>query len=54
DSQCSDTQGPLEAIDMYNRKSVDVFLGPACDYAVSGTAGFSGRWGIPVITAGAL
>ncbi|KAL8573060.1 hypothetical protein ACOMHN_010490 [Nucella lapillus] len=54
DSNCSDTDGPLEAIDMYTEKVVNVFLGPACDYAVAPIARFTKRWEIPVITAGAL
>lgn len=54
DSDCSDTTAPLEAIDMYTKKLVDAFLGPACDYAVSSIAGFTVVWEIPVITAGAL
>lgn len=54
DSKCSETDGPLEAIDMYTRKTAQVFLGPACDYAVAPIARFTKRWEIPVITAGAL
>ena len=54
DSQCSDTYGPLVAIDMYLNKSAHVFLGPACDYAVAPIARFSPHWNIPVITGGAL
>jgi hypothetical protein len=53
DSRCSDTYGPLAAIDMYHTKNVHVFLGPACDYAVAPVARFSPYWNIPVITAGA-
>ncbi|KAL5020578.1 hypothetical protein ScPMuIL_003470 [Solemya velum] len=54
DSQCSETIGPLAAIDMYVEKSAHVFIGPVCDYAVAPIARFSSRWRIPVITAGAL
>lgn len=54
DSKCSETDGPLEAIDMYTQKTANVFLGPACDYAVAPIARFTKRWEIPVITAGAL
>ena len=54
DSKCSETDGPLEAIDMYTQKTAQVFLGPACDYAVAPIARFTKRWEIPVITAGAL
>lgn len=54
DSQCSDTHGPLVAIDMYLERRAHVFLGPACDYAVAPIARFSPHWNIPVITAGAM
>ena len=54
DSQCSDTYGPLEAIDMYLKRTAHVFLGPACDYAVAPIARFSPSWNIPIITGGAM
>ena len=54
DSQCSETFGPLVAIDMYLKKMAHVFLGPACDYSVAPIARFSPHWNIPVISAGAL
>ncbi|XP_069101885.1 atrial natriuretic peptide receptor 1-like isoform X3 [Argopecten irradians] len=53
DSQCSETIGPLKAIDLYVDKEVDVFFGPACDYAAAPIARFSAYWNIPVISAGA-
>lgn len=54
DSNCSDTTGPLAAIDMVVNKAAHVFLGPACAYAVAPVARFSYSWGIPVISAGGL
>ncbi len=54
DSQCSETEGPLAAIDMYTDQLAHVFIGPACDYSVAPIARFSYKWGIPVISAGAL
>jgi atrial natriuretic peptide receptor A len=54
DSRCSDTYGPLEAIDMYLKRKAHVFIGPACDYAVAPVARFSPHWNIPVLTGGAL
>lgn len=53
DSKCSEIYGPLEAIDLYTKKAADVFLGPACDYAIAVVARFTRTWGIPVISAGA-
>ena len=54
DSQCSDTYGPLQAIDMYLQRTSNVFLGPACDYSIAPIARFSPHWNIPVITGKAL
>lgn len=54
DSQCSGKEGPLEAIELYRQNNAHVFIGPACDYAVAPVARYSQRWGIPVLTAGAL
>ena len=54
DSKCSDTAGPLTAIDMYFNNRAHVFLGPVCDYSVAPIARFSPHWNVPIITAGAL
>jgi hypothetical protein len=54
DSHCSETYGPLVAIDMYLQRSADVFVGPSCDYAVAPIARFSPHWNIPIVTGGAL
>ena len=54
DSECSEVTGPLVAIDMYAKGLADVFLGPACDYALAPVARFSPHWNIPILTAGGL
>ncbi|XP_050417795.1 atrial natriuretic peptide receptor 1 [Patella vulgata] len=54
DSGCSETNGPLRAIEMHLNKTADVFLGPACNYALAPVARYSSSWNIPVITAGGL
>ncbi|KAI9553877.1 hypothetical protein GHT06_019147 [Daphnia sinensis] len=53
DSNCSSIYGPLEAIDLYNSKSIDVFLGPVCEYVISPVAKYAGVWNIPLLTAAA-
>ncbi|XP_071139406.1 atrial natriuretic peptide receptor 1-like isoform X5 [Mytilus edulis] len=53
DSKCSATIGPLEAIDLYVKGEVNVFIGPVCDYAVAPVARFAPSWLMPVISAGA-
>lgn len=52
DSKCSETFGPLAAVDLYSHNSAHVFLGPVCDYALAPVARFSPYWGIPVISGG--
>ena len=54
DSYCSETLGPLAAVDFYMNDQVHVFLGPVCDYAIAPVARFSPHWNIPVLSAGAL
>ena len=54
DTKCSETEGPLAAIDLYVNRSADVFLGPACNYALAPVARFSPYWAIPVLTSAAL
>lgn len=54
DSKCSETIGPLAAIDFHMVQHVHVLLGPVCDYAVAPVARFSPHWNVPVVSAGAL
>lgn len=54
DDECSETMGPLRAIDLYVEKEVDIYLGPCCDFAVAPVARFAPYWNIPVISAGAF
>lgn len=54
DSKCSETFGPLAAFELVRYSPPNLFLGPACDYAVASIARFSPHWNIPVITGGAL
>lgn len=54
DSMCSESFGPLMAVELYVEKNAHVFLGPVCNYAVAPVARFSAYWNIPLISAGAL
>ncbi|XP_052786458.1 atrial natriuretic peptide receptor 1-like isoform X3 [Mya arenaria] len=54
DSECSETMGPLAAVDFHMNYNVNVFLGPVCAYAIAPVARFSPHWNIPVLSAGAL
>jgi len=54
DSECSETIGPLAAVDFHVFYKVNVFLGPVCAYAVAPVARFSPHWNIPVLSAGAF
>ena len=51
DSECSETEGPFAAIEMfYQSPPIHLFLGPVCDFSLSGVAGYSSVWNISVIT----
>ena len=54
DSKCSETFGPLAAIDFFMYKSAHAFIGPVCDYAIAPIARFSPYWNIPVLSGGAF
>ncbi len=54
DSYCSDTIGPLVAINMHLKHNVSVFFGPVCEYSVAPVARFSPHWNVPLVTGGAL
>ena len=54
DSACSETIGPLAAVDFHWSYNVNVFLGPVCEYAIAPVARFSPHWNIPLLSAGAL
>lgn len=54
DSNCSQTDGPLAAIDMFLGQNAHVFFGPTCDFVVGHVALYSVSWNIPVISTGAL
>lgn len=54
DSKCSETDGPLAAIEMYMKEQAHVFFGPNCDHTVGHVALYSQKWGIPVISTYAI
>ena len=35
DTECSSTQGPLHAVEMFYKRKPDVFLGPVCPYVLA-------------------
>ena len=54
DSECNAIGGPLRAFDFYQRKEVDLFLGPVDAEGLSQVSRYAARWNIPVITTGGL
>ena len=54
DSQCTAKNGMNQAIQMYMNKTVNVFLGPTCDYSVAAVERQVTFWNIPIISAGAM
>ncbi|XP_077866180.1 atrial natriuretic peptide receptor 3-like, partial [Saccoglossus kowalevskii] len=53
DSGCSNAVAPIRAVEFITEKQVDVFLGPACDYAAVAVARIAAHWEIPFLTTGA-
>ena len=54
DSNCSDTTGPLKAMDLFRESHVHAFFGPCCKYVLSPVARYSTVWNTPVISPGGL
>ena len=54
DSRCSDTYGPLHAVRLYYKESVNVLYGPCCKNALSPVARYANIWNIPIMTPGGL
>ncbi|KAK3094404.1 hypothetical protein FSP39_001298 [Pinctada imbricata] len=53
DSACSETTGPLSAVDLYYKNEANIFFGPVCLFAVAPVARFGQVWNIPLMTPGA-
>ena len=54
DSNCSDTIGPLNAMNLFRDSEVQVFFGPCCKDVLTPVAKYSSVWNTPVITPGGL
>lgn len=54
DSHCNTKDAPVAAFSYYMQKSVDVFLGPVCDYSLAPVARYAPYWKLPVISPGGL
>ncbi|XP_023334377.1 atrial natriuretic peptide receptor 1 [Eurytemora carolleeae] len=54
DTNCNSIQGPLTAVQMYNKYKPDVFVGPVCPYVLAPVARYAGYWDIPVLSTGGM
>ena len=54
DTQCSDLHGPIVAMDLFYRQTVNVLYGPCCKYALSPVGRYATHWDLPIITPGGL
>lgn len=52
DSHCNTKDAPVAAFSYYMQRSVDVYLGPVCDYSLAPVARYAPYWNLPVISAG--
>ena len=52
DSQCNARDGPVAAFNYYMEKSVDMYLGPVCDYSLAPIARYASYWNLPIMSPG--
>jgi hypothetical protein len=52
DSHCNARDAPVAAFHYYMQKSVDMYLGPVCDFSLAPVARYAPYWNIPVISPG--
>jgi hypothetical protein len=52
DSRCNARDAPVAAFDYYMKKSVNLYLGPVCDYSLAPVARYAPYWKLPVISPG--
>lgn len=52
DTKCDTETSQIIAVDMYVKYKVDVFFGPACEFAAAPPVRFIGHWNLPLLTVG--
>ena len=52
-TRCDSSSGPIAAIDLMINRTLDVLIGPSCDYSAAPVARYTRHWKKPMITAGA-
>ncbi|XP_053387549.1 atrial natriuretic peptide receptor 1-like isoform X2 [Mercenaria mercenaria] len=52
DSHCNAKDAPVAAFSYYMQRSVDMYLGPVCDYSLAPIARYAPFWNLPVISPG--
>ena len=52
-TRCDSSSGPIAAIDLMINRTLDLIIGPACDYSAAPVARYTRHWKKPMITAGA-
>ncbi len=54
DSQCDESYGMNNAIDLYIQGQVNVFFGPVCDYSAAPVARQTRFWNVPMVSIGTI
>lgn len=53
-TNCSDYYGPIVAMEIFYRKSVNVLYGPCCKFTLSPVGRYAKHWKLPIVTPGGL
>lgn len=54
DTHCSDYEGPIKAMEIFYRSSVNILYGPCCKFTLSPVGRYAKHWKLPIITPGVL
>lgn len=51
---CSDYDGPIRAMEIFYRNSVNILYGPCCKFTLSPVGRYAKHWKLPIVTPGGL
>lgn len=54
DTRCSDYDGPITAMEIFYRNSVNILYGPCCKFTLSPVGRYAKHWKLPILTPGGL
>lgn len=54
DTCCSDYDGPVKAMEIFYRNTVNILYGPCCKFTLSPVGRYAKHWKLPIVTPGGL